>query len=437
MKLTIAGVAAFALVLPVAAHAAGEPPASVQAAPRDIIPPQLDPEQRAGYRAIFANIREQKWQDAQLQLTSLKPGPLHAIALAEILTSKGSPKAELDPLAKLLAEAPELPQARQIFTMAASRGGVGLPPLPEARALTWIDGAPARKRAKSIGNGDMIAVELALKMQPFIKADSGSDAQGLLESTQGLSPESITEGQRKIAWMYFLAGDDNNARAMAAKAASGSSDFAVEAVWVGALAAWRKAADALRASRRVTGDALARDVTQLIGTLGMEAGRFEVELAPIAIVDTPDPNGTERAEFLVSANPGQPPRPLRRIASGGELSRISLAIEVAMQGLDAVPTMVFDEVDAGIGGAVAAAVGARLRALGDARQVLCVTHQPQVAAAGHDQYRVSKAARDGITQSSVVRLDAEGRVGEIARMLGGAEITREAQAAARRLLDEL
>ena len=240
MKLTIAGVAALALALPVAAHAAGEPPASVQAAPRDIIPPQLDPEQRAGYRAIFANIREQKWQDAQLQLTALKPGPLHAIALAEILTSKGSPKAELDPLAKLLAEAPELPQARQIFTMAASRGGVGLPPLPEARALTWIDGAPARKRAKSIGNGDMIAVELALKMQPFIKADSGSDAQGLLESTQGLSPESITEWQRKIAWMYFLAGDDNNARAMAAKAASGSSDFAVEAVWVGALAAWRQ-----------------------------------------------------------------------------------------------------------------------------------------------------------------------------------------------------
>ncbi|BCA58203.1 lytic transglycosylase domain-containing protein [Sphingomonas sp. HMP6] len=240
MKLTIAGVAALALALPVAAHAAGEPPASVQAAPRDIIPPQLDPEQRAGYRAIFSNIREQKWQDAQLQLTALKPGPLHAIALAEILTAKGSPKAELDPLAKLLAEAPELPQARQIFTMAASRGGVGLPPLPEARALTWIDGAPARKRAKSIGNGDMIAVELALKMQPFIKADSGSDAQGLLESTQGLSPESITEWQRKIAWMYFLAGDDNNARAMAAKAASGSSDFAVEAVWVGALAAWRQ-----------------------------------------------------------------------------------------------------------------------------------------------------------------------------------------------------
>lgn len=190
-----------------------------------------------------------------------------------------------------------------------------------------------------------------------------------------------------------------------------------------ALSAWRRAADALGTSRRAAGAALARDVTDLIGSLGMEAGRFEVSLVPGVDTDAPDPNGAERAEFLVSANPGQPPRPLRRIASGGELSRISLAIEVAMQGLDAVPTMVFDEVDAGIGGAVAAAVGARLRALGDARQVLCVTHQPQVAAAGHAQYRVSKAAQDGITQSSVVQLDAEGRVAEIARMLGGAEVT--------------
>ncbi len=109
---------------------------------------------------------------------------------------------------------------------------------------------------------------------------------------------------------------------------------------------------------------------------------------------------------------------------------------MATLGQDAVPTMVFDEVDAGIGGAVAAAVGAKLRALGEMRQVLCVTHQPQVAASGHAQYRVSKAARDGITQSAVQVLDHAGRIEEIARMLGGAEVTSEAQAAARRLLSE-
>ena len=201
------------------------------------------------------------------------------------------------------------------------------------------------------------------------------------------------------------------------------------------LSAWNDAADKLGASRRKAGDALGRTVDALIGELGMGGGRFEVALDPVADPQSPDANGAERADFLVSANAGQPPRPLRKVASGGELSRISLAIEVATLGLDAVPSMVFDEVDSGIGGAVAAAVGAKLRALGETRQVLCVTHQPQVAAAGHAQYRVSKAAQDGITQSAVELLGADGRIGEIARMLGGAQVTKEAQAAAKRLLD--
>ncbi|MFN7137099.1 MAG: hypothetical protein ACK4MU_06230, partial [Thermomonas sp.] len=197
---------------------------------------------------------------------------------------------------------------------------------------------------------------------------------------------------------------------------------------------WQAAAAALSASRRNAGDALAGAITALMDALGMQGGRFEVALEPNA-ADTPDPQGRERAEFLVSANPGQPPRPLRKVASGGELSRISLAIEVATQGQDAAATLVFDEVDAGIGGAVAAAVGAKLRALGASKQVLCVTHQPQVAAAGHAQYRVSKAAKDGITQSAVVALDAAGRVDEIARMLGGADVSKEARAAAKKLLE--
>jgi DNA repair protein RecN (Recombination protein N) len=139
-------------------------------------------------------------------------------------------------------------------------------------------------------------------------------------------------------------------------------------------------------------------------------------------------------EFLVAANPGQPARALRKVASGGELSRISLAIEVAALGLDAVPTMVFDEVDSGIGGAVADIVGQKLRALGAKRQALCVTHLPQVAAQGHAHYRVSKAAEEGMTQSAVRRLDAKEREEELARMLGGREVSKEARAAAKRLL---
>jgi len=200
-----------------------------------------------------------------------------------------------------------------------------------------------------------------------------------------------------------------------------------------AAGAWRSAALALGRARAEAAQRLSTATTDLIAELGMGGGRFEVALEPVGR-ERPDPQGAERTEFLVSANAGQPPRPLRRVASGGELSRISLAIEVAALGSDAVPTMVFDEVDSGIGGAVAEIVGQKLRALGARAQVLCVTHLPQVAAQGHAHYRVSKADRDGLTLSSVELLGPRQRQEELARMLGGVEVSREARAAAKRLL---
>ncbi|MEI2429595.1 DNA repair protein RecN [Lysobacter yananisis] len=199
---------------------------------------------------------------------------------------------------------------------------------------------------------------------------------------------------------------------------------------------WRQAADALGRARRDAAASLSARTTELIGELGMGGGRFAVEIEPQED-DRPDPNGAERVEFMVAANPGQPPRPLRKVASGGELSRISLAIEVAAFGLDAVPTMVFDEVDTGIGGAVAEIVGQKLRALGGSRQVLCVTHLAQVAAQGHAHYRVAKAASEGVTQSAVQVLASKQREEELARMLGGVELTKEVRAAARRLLADV
>ena len=202
-----------------------------------------------------------------------------------------------------------------------------------------------------------------------------------------------------------------------------------------AAAHWQAQAATLTASRSGAAKALSETTTALIGELGMGGGQFLIELEPQA-QPKPDPNGAERVEFLVAANAGQPPRALRKVASGGELSRISLAIEVAALGLDAVPTMVFDEVDSGIGGAVADIVGRKLRALGERRQVLCVTHLPQVAAKGHAHYRVSKAPVEGMTQSAVELLDGKGREEELARMLGGAEVSKEARAAARKLLAE-
>lgn len=199
---------------------------------------------------------------------------------------------------------------------------------------------------------------------------------------------------------------------------------------------WETAATALSASRAAAAARLSADTSALIGELGMGGGRFLIELQPQP-AGHPDPLGAERVEFLVATNAGQPPRPLRKVASGGELSRISLAIEVAALGVDAVPTMVFDEVDSGIGGAVADIVGRKLRALGERCQVLCVTHLPQVAAKGHAHYRVSKAPVDGMTQSAVEKLDPAQRQEELARMLGGVEISREARAAARKLLQDV
>ncbi len=185
---------------------------------------------------------------------------------------------------------------------------------------------------------------------------------------------------------------------------------------------WLQTARALSQVRQKARLTLADTVTELMAELGMAGGRFELTLE--ANEDTtPQAHGLERVEFLVSANPGQPPKPLRKVASGGELARISLAIEVATLGLDPTPTMVFDEVDSGIGGAIAEVVGRKLRALGQNRQVLCVTHLAQVASLGHQHLQVAKQHDGQQTQSQVQALQGEARVQEIARMMGGATIT--------------
>jgi DNA repair protein RecN (Recombination protein N) len=198
--------------------------------------------------------------------------------------------------------------------------------------------------------------------------------------------------------------------------------------------AYEAAAKLLSSARAKAARRLGDAVGALLGDLGMAGGRFEVALEPTANRD-PDSQGAERCEFLVSANPGQPVRALRKVASGGELSRISLALEVAALGFDEVGSMVFDEVDAGIGGAVAEVVGQKLRRLGQQRQVLCVTHLPQVAAQGHAHLKVSKASAADSTETRIEALDPKARRDEIARMLGGVEITRETLAHAKQMLE--
>jgi DNA repair protein RecN (Recombination protein N) len=142
----------------------------------------------------------------------------------------------------------------------------------------------------------------------------------------------------------------------------------------------------------------------------------------------------DRVEFLVTANPGQPPRPLHKVVSGGELSRISLAIQVITAQSSGVPTLVFDEVDVGIGGGVAEIVGQLLRRLGQKRQVLCITHLPQVACQGHHHLQVTKTTDQQNTTAHLQFLDETQRIEEIARMLGGIEITTQTLAYAREML---
>jgi DNA repair protein RecN (Recombination protein N) len=189
-----------------------------------------------------------------------------------------------------------------------------------------------------------------------------------------------------------------------------------------ALQAFMDHARALGEARATAADRLGRTVTEAMQQLGMAGGRFAVEIEPLP-PERAGTGGLERIAFLVSANPGQPLQPLAKVASGGELSRISLGIQVATAECGSVPTLVFDEVDVGIGGGVAEIVGRLLRRLGTSRQVLCVTHLPQVAAQAHQQLRVRKETLDGQTYTRIEVLDAEARVDEIARMLGGTKIT--------------
>lgn len=193
------------------------------------------------------------------------------------------------------------------------------------------------------------------------------------------------------------------------------------------------AATALSAARRAAAARLGEAVTGFMQELGMGGGQFAVA------VETGDDagvgaHGLDSIAFQVSANPGQPLQPLAKVASGGELSRISLAIQVATAELGSIPTLVFDEVDVGIGGGVAEIVGRLLRRLGDARQALCVTHLPQVAAQAHRQLKVHKRAVDGQTYTEIAPLADAARIDEIARMLGGTEITATTRAHAAEML---
>jgi DNA repair protein RecN (Recombination protein N) len=258
-----------------------------------------------------------------------------------------------------------------------------------------------------------------------------------------LDPDALAAAEARIAQVMAVARKLRSppealpqllqdARARLAELTEAADIAALARAEADALTAYETSAQALTACRHQAAEALAMEVTAAMQQLAMKGGRFSVVLTPCA----PEAGGREGVEFWVAPHPGQDLRPLARTASGGELSRLGLALQTVLSGRSGAPTLIFDEVDAGIGGGVAEVVGRLLAAVARDRQVLCVTHLPQVAACATHHWRVSKEEVGGRSLSRVQRLDAAERVEEIARMLGGVALTDITRRHAREMLDQ-
>ena len=320
-----------------------------------------------------------------------------------------------------------------------------------AHAASLIEGVQAALDALSESDSAMLGSlsGVLARLRPLVAYDESlAEALALLESSQAQAREAVyalrhysgrieldpqrlrgveqrLEGIHAIARKYRVKPEGlpdllEDLRARLQQLEIASDIEALSEMEQAASARYRECAGMLSAGRKKAAAKLSREVTAAMRELAMTGGRFQVALRELREGGA---SGGEEVEFLVAANAGAEPRPLAKVASGGELSRISLAIQVITSRAAAVPTLIFDEVDAGIGGAVAEVVGKKLRALGAARQVLCVTHLPQVAAQAVQQWSVEKALDGQGAKCRVRLLDPGARIEEIARMLGGVEVT--------------
>jgi DNA repair protein RecN (Recombination protein N) len=313
----------------------------------------------------------------------------------------------------------------------------------ESAGLAQIGAVTARLRALAEHDERLAPI---VELLASAEAQAGEAMRELRHYASGveLDPDALREAEARIEALHAagrrwrvrpedlpaLAG---RTRARLADLALAASPEALRAGVAAAEAHYAAAAKKLSAKRKTAARALAESVTEGMQKLSMAGGRFAVSLAPL---EAPTAAGLESVSFEVSSHPSLPLRPLAKVASGGELSRISLAVQLVCAGASPVGTLIFDEVDAGIGGATAEVVGRSLRRLGRERQVLCVTHLPQVAAQGDEQWSVQRSAKRGEKVASrVVALDRPARIEELARMLGGTEITPTTRKHAEEMLD--
>lgn len=305
----------------------------------------------------------------------------------------------------------------------------------------------ARKLDRLAGEHALLAEALTALDRAVIEASEAEDK--LIAATQALSfdPERLDAIEVRLFDLRGLARKHNVrpeelaklTEELAAKLdaieAGGEGLAKLEAEVAEHAEAYRKSASALSAQRMDAAKRLDASVAAELAPLKLDAAKFQTAVDTLP-EDRWTASGMDRVEFLISTNPGAPFAPLAKIASGGELSRFILALKVALAEEGGAATIIFDEIDRGVGGAVASAIGERLARLsGEGKQLLAVTHSPQVAAKGQAHYFIAKSSEGTVTRTGVARLDAEGRRQEIARMLSGAEITDEARAQAARLME--
>ncbi|MQX51676.1 DNA repair protein RecN [Alcanivorax sediminis] len=300
----------------------------------------------------------------------------------------------------------------------------------------WLD--DARRQDDGLGNvAD--AVESA-RLQVEAAAE---DLRHYLERLD-LDPERLNQVEERLSQCYTLARKyrirpeelvEHHQNLLNESEALGNVDAHLHALAEAESAAEKQYMDSalkLGKARRSAGKTLTQQVQKQLTALGMKAAVMEARLSEC----NPGADGLEEVEFLFTANPGQPLKALGKVASGGELSRVSLAIQVICARNLTVPSLVFDEVDVGVGGGVAEIVGRLLRELGSHAQVLCITHQPQVASQGHQHWQVHKIQGDDTTHTRIHGLDEAARIEELARMLGGVEITESTRTHAKEMLSK-
>jgi len=356
--------------------------------------------------------------------------------------------AELSSLGASVAEWEELARAQSRLAHAATL--IQTSTLAEAELAEGEDALAPRfsalvQRLRQAASHDRTLDEVvALIDEAKIRVVEASRALRAYRERLDLDPAELVRTEERIAAIHHTArkyrvrpealpelAAETEAK-LVALAARGDSEALLRAEKL-AKAGFFAFAEQLSAKRQLAAAELGHRVTAMMGELAMAGGRLEIALTPLA---EPASFGLETVELQVATHPKQPLGPLAHVASGGELSRLGLALQVALSEVGEVPTLIFDEVDAGIGGAVAATVGRLLKELGTRRQVLCVTHLPQVAACADDHYRVTKAGNEDGVASELARLNATARVEELARMLGGHEITAKTRAHARELLSQ-